>query len=158
MTTIAIRKTAWGLSPADRQTEDLIRATDVDAVIRAKVLEDQRSLSQNRLYWMWLTEIGRAQGYTKDELHDRCKRHYVLPVLVRDDEDYARFLDQVQGMGTEAEELFIRRFISTTDLSVRQFAEVLTEIEIDANHRGIRLTRPDELYWQALEREAERAA
>lgn len=150
MTTLAIRKTAFGLAPADRQTLDFIAGTKDGAVVRAKVIEDQRSASQNRLYFMWLSEIGKAQGFDKDELHERFKRHYVLPILCRDDDDYARLYDQLQGLGTEAEDTFIRRFISTTDLSVKQFTEMLNEIERHAAHRGIKLTHPDDLYMEAL--------
>lgn len=154
MTYIALRKTPYGLQPADKPTDKVIREAEQGSVIRAKVVEDQRSISQNRIYWKWLSVIGQERGLTKDDLHEVIKKHYVLPVLVRDDEEYAAILDKVQGLGAEAFDTFVRRFISTTDLSVKQFAEVLDEIDVDAAQRGIRLPRKDDGYYEALMKEA----
>lgn len=152
---IAFRKAAWGIIPANQDTEELVKRLNPGDLIEAKLIEGRRSDAQNRIYWLWLTEIGKASGHGKDELHEIVKRHYVMPVLVRDDEEYADILGKVQGLGKQAEETFIRRFISTTDLSVRQFTEVLNDIERDAAQRGIHLTHPDDLYWSALEKEAD---
>lgn len=151
---IAIRKTAWGLAPADRETEDLIRSADVDTVIRARVLEDQRSLSQNRLLFLWLTVIGKETGRTKTDLHLVVKEHYVIPVLCRDDDDWAMLVADAQTRPREVYELWVEKCIHTSDLSVRQFTEVLNEIEVDARTRGINLPCPEDFYFEALMKEA----
>lgn len=151
---VSIRKASWGLMPANRQTEELVAKLGNGDLIEAKLIEDTRSLNQNRLYWLWVSEIGKATGHTKDDLHERFKKHYALPILLRDDPDLQPFIDRVQGLGTDAYDEFVRRYISTTDLSVKQFTEMLNEIEVDARTRGIDLTRPEDLYWQALEKAA----
>ena len=148
---LLLTKTATGLAPGTRETADYFAGLKLGEKVWFKVLQraEQRTLSQNSMYWLWLTEIGRSTGNTKDDLHERFKRHYVLPVLVRDDPEYGGFLDQVQGLGADAYAEFIRRHISTTDLSVKQFGEVLDEIHVDASQRGIRLTNPDDLMYAA---------
>lgn len=148
---ICIVRGALGPVAGNPDTEKFFAERVLGERVWLKVLKDgeQRTLSQNSLYWLWLTEIGRQRGHTKDDLHERFKRHYVLPVLVRDDPDYGAFLDKVQGLGAEAYEEFVRRHISTTDLSVKQFTEVLNEIHVDASQRGIRLTNPDDRILEA---------
>jgi len=44
---------------------------DVEIIVQKKRLV--RSIQQNRLWWLYMTLLSEATGYTKDEMHDICK-------------------------------------------------------------------------------------
>lgn len=94
-----------------------------------------RSADQNALYWLCLTIIGLALGYTKDEMHLQYKERFLIPIFIRDKDSFARMVEAVkavrrQGMNNEADDLKkeIIRLTSTTDANVKQMAEYLTDI------------------------------
>lgn len=108
-----------------------------------------RSVQQNRLMWKWNTEIGNAQGYTKDEIHTFLKRKFAVPIFTRDNRDYAQMVEAVKGvrklnMLFEAECLAkeITRLTTTTDFTTDQMAEYLKDIEHYAAGEGIELSIP----------------
>ncbi len=156
--TLGITKTSWGLAPASRETEQLVKAMEPGEVVWFEPIKEPRSMNQHRLYWLWMTDLSRQTGHSKDELHEHCKRKYVLPILVRDDEDYGVLLNQLRSLGLEAVRTFVERFVSTTDLSKEQFTELLHSVDQQAVSQGYTLRRPDDLYFEALAIEAERGA
>ena len=89
-----------------------------------------RSISQNSLYWLWLTCIEFETGTNRDELHDYFKHKFILP--------------------TECEvfgELIIR--CTTTDKDTLQFKMYLDKIQIFASTElSITLPDPKDKYWQ----------
>lgn len=148
---------ALGVHAGTPETEQFFTGHELGEKIWFKPLTEKkiRSASQNRTYWMWITEIVQqsSQWDDKDDLHEEIKKRYVLPVLVRDDEDRAGILDAINATENEAEKeakyhIFLKYAVTTQDLSVKQFAEVLDEISRAAIKRGIRLTDPEELKWQ----------
>ncbi len=155
-----IRKMDWGLAPVGEPTMKLFENTETGAVIWFEVESEKkrRSLSQNALMWLWFTEIGKAIGETKDDVYQLVKPHYLLPILVRDDPEVAELMDSIQGVGGPEgdllEQRFIRSVISSRLLTVKQFTELLNDIERDARIRGIKLTNPEDMYFEALQREA----
>lgn len=113
----------------------------------------RRSINQNRLLWLWNTEIANHMGLYKDEVHEMLKRKFAVPIFTRDDPNYAEMVAAVksirkQGMGDYAESLAreISRLTSTTDFSVNQMSEYLGDIEHYAAEIGAELTFPEELY------------
>ena len=147
---------ALGIVAGTPETEKFFAALQLGDKLWVRPLTEKkiRSASQNRTYWMWITEIVQqsSQWDDKDDLHEELKKRYVMPVLVRDDPDRAGILDEINATEDEAEKeakhrIFFKYAVTTQDLSVKQFAEVLDEISRAAIKRGIRLTDPEELKW-----------
>jgi len=98
-----------------------------------------RSLSQNRLYWMWLKVIEDETGmpkldYLEDDkwykgIHTRFKCDFI------DKEFYADGSMKIP---------------STKKLKVKDFAAYLERIDMEIAQLGIMLPRPDDLYWDAM--------
>lgn len=115
-----------------------------------------RSLLQNSLYWMWVTVIGNEIGMTKEEVHEDLKRRMLVPIYERDDLLYCEMIQSLrklytQGFKEDAQKLHahIVRLTSTTNATVKQFAEYLTEIERDMAGKGIYLPHPEDQYFDS---------
>ncbi|MCK5606521.1 hypothetical protein KAR91_31755 [Candidatus Pacearchaeota archaeon] len=116
-----------------------------------------RSVLQNSLYWLWVTQISTHLGLLKDETHEMLKRRFAVSIFSRDNPDYLEMVVAVkairkQGMEGYAEALAreISRLTSTTDFSVDQMREYLTDIEHYAAEIGAQLSFPEDLYNSAL--------
>ena len=114
---------------------------------------NSRSVRQNRLYWLWVTEIASHQGLLKDEIHETLKRKFAVPIFTRDDASYAEMVTAVkavrkEGMADYAEVMAkqISRLTSTTDFTVEAMSEYLKDIEHYAAAVGAELTFPEDLY------------
>lgn len=117
------------------QVIDALKALSPNRRWRIEIVQHRRNRSraQNALYWMWLSLIGGELGYTKDEMH------YVMAM---------KFLGG-DTLTVAGEEIVAPR--STTILKTDAFANYLNQIEFFATSElGIRLPRPDDLYWEAL--------
>ena len=121
--------------------------------VTASTKTRSRSVLQNSLYWLWCTQIANHLGLIKDEVHELLKRRFAVPIFTRDDADYAEMVVAVkairkQGMEGYAEALAreISRLTSTTDFSVDQMQEYLTDMEHYAAEIGAELTFPEDLY------------
>lgn len=104
---------------------DLANPYTVEILQKRKV----RSISQNSLYWLWLTCIEFETGTNRDELHDYFKHKFILPV-------------EVNVFGEK-----IMRW-TTTDKDTLQFKEYLDKIQIFASV-DLSITLPDseDKYW-----------
>ena len=92
----------------------------------------RRSISQNSLYWLWLTCIEDETGNNRDDLHEEYfKKTYIRP-------------KELTIFGRTA----YRR--STKDLSTSQFKEYLDKIQIDMAQEGIALPNPEDLIWDSF--------
>lgn len=88
-----------------------------------------RSISQNSLYWLWLTCIEHETGNNRDELHDIFKHKFILPT-------------EVEIFGEK-----IMRW-TTTDKDTLQFKMYLDKIQIFASvELSITLPDPKDKYW-----------
>ena len=88
-----------------------------------------RSISQNSLYWLWLTCIEHETGNNRDDLHDIFKHKFILPTEV---------------------EMFGEKIMkwTTTDKDTSQFKNYLDKIQIFASTElGIKLPDPEDQYW-----------
>jgi hypothetical protein len=89
-----------------------------------------RSISQNSLYWLWLTCIEFETGNERNELHDIFKKKWLQP-------------KKVVLFGEE-----INRY-STANLDTLQFKYYLDKIQIFASAElSITLPDPESKYWQ----------
>jgi hypothetical protein len=107
--------------------------------------------------WLWNTIIGAELGESKEDVHERNKRRFLVPIYERDDPEYAAMIEAVRevhrhGMKAQAETMAkkITVLTSTTKATVDQLTEFLNEIERDAASLGIMLPRPDDVYREAM--------
>ncbi len=119
--------------------------------------QQDRSLLQNSLYWMWNTVISDEWGWSKEDVHIDLKRRLLVPIYERDDTGYAAMIQAVrkvhtQGFVQEAKAMQkeIIKLTSTTNATVKQFTEYLNEIERDMTDKGIALPHPEDKYESAM--------
>jgi len=91
-----------------------------------------RSVSQNRLMWMWLNIISNDTGNDPDDLHELLKMKFLGT-------------EKKVFMGSE-----IERPKSTTKLSTLEFTNYLDKIETLATSIGIVLPHPEVIYAEAM--------
>ena len=118
-----------------------------------------RSAAQNSLMWKWITVIGNDLGETKDELHERYKGQFLVPIYERDDPEYAEMISALRDLyqrdkiATNILYKQVVKLTSTTKASVKQMTEYLGEIEGEARSLNIHLPHPDD-YLLAMGRAA----
>lgn len=125
----------------------IIQGLPLDVVhqVCIKPYKRDRSAEQNALMWKWLTIIGAELGNTKDEQHDIYKLMFLVPIFIRDNQDYAEMWRTVSALGSY--EAMLKREIlkltSTTQANVKQMSEYLDDIQRNAAELGIRLPAPE---------------
>ncbi len=90
----------------------------------------KRSISQNNLYWLWLTCIEQETGNDRDSLHDYFKQKFLG-------------IEEILVLGET-----ISRIRSTTNRDTAQFKIYLDKIQMFASvELGIVLPDPENKYW-----------
>jgi hypothetical protein len=108
-----------------------IQRLDITKLHTVEVLQKKfnRSISQNSLYWLWLTCIEQETGNDRDELHELFKKKFILP---------------------ETKEVFGEQliFYSTKNKDTLQFKQYLDKIQVFAlSELSITLPNPEDRYW-----------
>ena len=117
--------------------------------------DEARSVKQNRLAFLWYRIIGSMTGHGKEHERQYCKLHHGCPILIEEDSDFAQFYGQAIDPLTYELKLASMDYVPVTRLmKVRQFSEYLQAIDDDSAARGIALPHPEDLYWDALMKEA----
>lgn len=99
--------------------------------VRVAKKAETRTLSQNRLYYLWLNCISAETGNEVELLHEYCKQKFL----------------GVQYRVIYGEEVV--RPLTTTELNTEQFKAYLDKIQEWANtEQGIILPNPEDLYWE----------
>jgi len=112
--------------------------------------KDDRSLSQLRLKWLWMTEFGAHYGETKERSNQIYKWKCMRPILIRDDK--TGVMADLFNRAAESPAM-AKKFcdlIHTDEMDMGQMAESLTEFDNWAGRNGIVLTHPDDLYLAAI--------
>ena len=99
---------------------------DCDKNMVITIEPPNRSKAQNRLYWMWVSIIGKDTGHTKTEMH------FVLANMFLPRVKFA-FHGKQYDMPA-----------STSDLSTKDFADYLKDIESFATDMGLNLPHPQD--------------
>jgi len=90
----------------------------------------RRSISQNNLYWLWLTCIAWETGDNKNYLHEIVMEEFLQPTTIT-------------AMGKE------KQIYTTQNLDTLQFSKYLNKIVIlAATELGIHLPDPDDKRWE----------
>ena len=117
--------------------------TDLDALfstlrngvytITVKRKQEQRSIAQNDLMWLWLTCIERETGTPKDDV-------------------YAYYCQKFLGRWISVGGLKQTRIYDTSSkLTKERMTEFLNNIQAEASSElGITLPSPDDLHWEAF--------
>jgi hypothetical protein len=109
-----------------------LKRLDLKKLYTVDVIEKKatRTISQNSLYWLWLTCIEFETGNDRNELHDIFKKMWIEPKTV-------------EKFGVK-----IERF-TTTDLNTIQFKYFLDHVQIFASTElTITLPDPDDKQWE----------
>ena len=93
----------------------------------------KRSLGQNRLLWLWLGCISIETGNTTDILYD----YYI--------DKYAPRISYIDPNGKER-----IKIVSSSKMSTKQKNEFLQKIDADVSTEGIRLTYPEDKYFEVF--------
>ena len=113
-----------------------IKRLDIHKLYTVEVIEKKptRSISQNSLYWLWLTCIAFETGEDRNELHEYFKRKWLEPkdIIINND----RF-----------------QYYSTKSLNKIQFKYYLDKLQVFANTElSISLPNPEDQYWDEFYR------
>jgi len=124
---------------------ELVKGTPMEIEVRP--VKKARSRNQNSLYWKWLTIIAEETGSAKDELHEHFKERFLIPMLVRDENDsfmkvHQEIWNTRPGFEHEASRKWIIQNLTTTTLSVKSMAEYLNEVNQFSLSLGIVLPLP----------------
>ena len=115
--------------------------------------KENRRLKQNRLAFKWYNELGKQTGEGKEHWRNYCKLTYGIPILREDEDVDAQFIKILDPLPYQSR-LDAMEYMDVTSLmSVKQFAEYLTDVDLASTAAGFHLTHPDDLYWDALMRE-----
>ena len=111
---------------------EYIGSLDLSREYEASIVKktDKRTLSQNRLYFLWLNCISAETGNEVDDLHEYLKRKFI-----------GRNFRIIYGEGIETS-------LSTTELNTEQFKAYLDRVQEWANvEQGIILPNPEDLHF-----------
>ena len=106
---------------------------DGSIVVVIKKREEDRTIAQNRLMWLWFGVIGDEIGYTKQEVHDAMCRE-ILGVDVRRDLKGEPF-ETIKG---------------TRGLGIKGMTAFLGKVDYISGGLGITLPHPEDIYYQAM--------
>lgn len=130
---------------------DAIQELPVDDSKRVKIVDaEKRQEAQNNLSWFWYTHIAAETGDTINAVHQQCKLTYGVPILLRDDEDFAEFWQLLSAYSYEEKLQAMECVPVTSIMLVKQFAEYLDTMETDYGRNGIPLPKKDDVYYEAL--------
>lgn len=132
------------------QAIQAVRDAEIPINMTLETEQETRRLKQNRLAFKWYSELGNQTGEGKEYWRCFCKLHHGVPILREDPEVNAKFAAVLDPLPYEAQ-LDAMEFIDVTSLmSVKQFSEYLNEVDMSVSLAGVKLTHPDDLYWDAL--------
>lgn len=136
---------------SNARTITLSSAAKFDLQITIKPLsrKELRSNAQNKLAWMWASHLAKETGELKEHVHAKFKAKHLAPILARDDADFAGYWEKFGSFGimTGYNDFWLQTVasvVSSGDASIKQFAEALTEWEMDSASKGYPLPQPEE--------------
>lgn len=132
----------------------------VDGTIQVTISQiSSKSARQRGLQHIWYNDIVRSgvgDHYDNDKemLDLKCKYKYGLPMMIRDDSNFAElYLAYNKKYGTNSEKMmwFVKTHVHTEQFTQSQMAEFLTSIKDHyAIEVGVNLTDPDQKGWNNL--------
>jgi hypothetical protein len=137
--------------------------TDGSMMVTISPVDTTRRGAQNSLYWTWMTDLADTReeeyaGSTKDEWHDHFKEKALLNIFIRDNtngtaESMAAVYEAGVNCGPTIHAVLKKAVvdgISTTQATVKQFSEYLSDIQRFCDSTGVRLRTNSELFNRAM--------
>lgn len=137
--------------------------TDGTKMVTISDYDDTRRGAQNSLYWVWMTDLAATReeeyaGSTKEEWHDHFKEKALLNIFIRDNtngtaETMAAVYEAGVSCGATIHATLKKAVvdgISTTQATVKQFTEYLSDIQRFCDSTGVRLRTNSELFNRAM--------
>lgn len=113
-----------------------------------------RSQKQNKLAFKWHKERAEFIGNSVEEERAFCKLTYGVPIMRSEDESFRASYDKAIQPFPYAQRLEIIQDLDipvTRSMNTKQFANYLENIDRDTiMNLGLALSRPDDLYWEAM--------
>ena len=113
----------------------VIALNDKRGKITIAKVSSQRTLSQNKFYWKWMTVLGEHIGYSKEDMHFVFKHQFLadkMPALSKD-----VFMAYLQAQDLED---------STKALDSKEMAEYMNQIQSQARELEVQLPQPDDRF------------
>jgi len=155
--TLAKRKPLYFKLVSDEVRDNCVKALflahkDAQGVLEVIVqpAKNKRSLSQNRLYWTWVTEWSDHHGWEEDYTHHFFKYKFLVMIFYLADAQYAQMCDSVKVIKSidkghyDKIAAHVIRQTSTTDASTEQMTKYLNMIKRYCYAQDVLLTVPDE--------------
>jgi hypothetical protein len=112
----------------------------------------RRSLRQNHLQWLWMSEAEAQGDHTQEEYQAYCKLHFGVPILLRDNPEFRDLWQRVMQSLAYAQQLLVMAapwdFPVSRIMTTSQHREFLDSIYDHFVGLGFRLTDPE---WGGLE-------
>ena len=111
---------------------------------------EKHSKRQRKLYRMWIGDISKESGYTKEELVYEYKNRFLKPIYERDKAEYREMFEAVRKVYRAGDKVmaqsmvkFIVDKMSTLEATVKQMTEYLKQIDHEAaTKHHLNLRRP----------------
>ena len=125
---------------------------DGSMMVKIKKVTHIRSTAQNALAWIWYKERGVETGNTPGYEHAFCKLHYGVPIMRQDEEFRGAYDSVIKPLGYEEKLRFIEitQFPVTRLMDTARMAEYLDTIDRESAQQGIRLSHPEDLFYEAM--------
>lgn len=111
-----------------------------------------RSGAQNRISHRWYQDISRQLGdRTTEDVRAECKRQYGVPILLRENVDFAASWERIMARLTYEEQVAAIRDFDlpvTRLLTVRQMTEYLDTMGREYRSQGLYLTDPEAMKYE----------
>lgn len=151
------RKSVEDRSVATTEVCDWVVESDENTsfLVTASEPETTRKSLQNRLMWRWNKDTGKHYGWSANYAHGWNKLNILLPLRLSWGSTYKRAMGEravadalIQNVSYEWAVFNSIDNIRSKDLSVREFAEYLTQMQRYHGEHGCSLfTREDELFF-----------
>jgi len=139
-----------GSNNARRMILQRISSLEINGGIKVTISDSMsKSARQRGLQWLWNTDVANS-GYgsydTKEDVHRAAKWKWAVPILIRDDPDFAELWPELLHLYEKNPEIMkyiVDNFVSTED---KDFAihEYLTDFEQYYRGNGVDLCIPDD--------------
>ena len=121
--------------------------------------EETTRAAQNRLRWLWITDIANKLGYTKDDTNQFLKEKFLLNIFIRDSQEWANTMMSIRQLEIDGYKDMARNLndfvtdekrLSLMDATVSQGAEFLREVQLFAHEQGWTLRTDNDYYEDAM--------
>ncbi len=128
-------------------------SADKPYALTVERLKRDRSGAQNRLSFMWYSQMADQRDMDKEGERNECKWDLGFPILMaRENPDPAIVkMYEILSQRPHYDACSAMPIVEVTSLfTVKEFTEYLRAISMRAYHRGLTLTHPEDIYREAM--------